>query len=177
MKKVLLAIMLIILMTNFIACSRKGDNMGALGDDYVKVADRTFSEIISAVKSNDAAKIADLFAPSVKSETKLSTAATSLIDFVRGDIVSFSSASEAGVGTDTNKDSKKIKKEINAAFSVHTTESTYYIAVKECTKDDFSCDVGLLSIYIIEANNWTEDYIYRGDGKWTPGIHIIDFSQ
>ena len=45
--------------------------------------------------------------------------------------------------------------------------------MKECTKDDFDQDnIGLLSIYIIKSEDWKEDCVYRGDGKWTPGIHI-----
>ena len=51
----------------------------------------------------------------------------------------------------------------------------YYIAIRECTKDDFdNNNVGVISIYIIKSEDWDEDYIYRGDGKWTPGINIME---
>ena len=30
----------------------------------------------------------------------------------------------------------------------------------------------LLSVYIIQAEDWEEDYVYRGDGLWTIGISI-----
>ena len=95
--------------------------------------------------------------------------------FIHGDIVAFSSASEAGVGTDYRIESGKKRKEIQSAFCISTTENTYYIAIKECIKDEFDDNnIGIMSIYIIESNNWTENYVYRGDGKWIPGINIVD---
>ena len=61
------------------------------------------------------------------------------------------------------------------AFYLETSAQKYYIAIRECTKDDFdNNNVGVISIYIIKSDDWDEDYIYRGDGKWTPGINIME---
>ena len=89
------------------------------------------------------------------------------------DIVSISDADDAGVGTDYEIETGKISKIIQSAFTCETDLHKYYVAMKECTKDDFDQDnIGLLSIYIIKSEDWKEDGTYGGDGKWTPGINI-----
>lgn len=176
MRKIILSIILFILTLTFTSCSSdEGTGRGSFGDNNEKIADKTFNEIITAVKLEDDSKIVDMFSNSIKSEDNLSQSALMFFDFIHGDIVSFSSASEAGVGADYRAETGKRRKEIQSSFSITTTESTYYIAIRECIKDDFDDNnVGLMSIYIIESNNWTDDYVYRGDGKWTPGINIVD---
>ena len=167
MKKVILLILAFTLTVTFISCSNEGDNAEQL-------ADKTFNEIISAIRLKDASKIVDMFSNEIKHEDDLLQSALTFVDYVRGDVVSFSSAAEAGVGADYKTERGKTRKEIQSSFCINTTESTYYLAIKECTKDEFDNNIGVVSIYIIEANNWTEDYVYRGDGKWIYGINIVD---
>lgn len=174
MKKVLLLIILLILTVTFTSCSNRGANMGVFGDNDEKIADKTFNEIISAIRLKDDSKIVDMFSNAIKSEDSLSQSALRFVDYIHGDIISFSSAAEAGVGGDYKTENGKKTREIQSAFCINTTESTYYIAIKECIKDEYDNNIGIMSIYIIEANNWTEDCVYRGDGKWTPGINIVD---
>ena len=82
------------------------------------------------------------------------------------------------MGTDYIKEDGKKRKEIQSAFCINTTESTYYIAIKECILDEFDdSNVGVVSIYIIESKNWIDDCVYRGDGKWIPGINIEESFQ
>ena len=175
MRKVILLIILLILTLTFTSCSNGGTGMGVFGDNDEEFADKTFNEIITAIRLQDDSKIVDMFSNSIKSEDNLSQSALKFFGFIHGDIVAFSSASEAGVGTDYRIESGKKRKEIQSAFCISTTENTYYIAIKECIKDEFDDNnIGIMSIYIIESNNWTENYVYRGDGKWIPGINIVD---
>ena len=174
MRKAILSILLLILALIFTSCSNGGTETGLSGDNDEKIADETFNKMITAVRLEDDSQLADMFSNTIKNEDDLSQSASMFIDFIQGDIVSHSSASEAGVGVDYKTESGKNRKEIQSAFYITTTESTYYIAIKECIKDEVDNNIGLLSIYIIEANNWTEDYVYRGDGKWIPGINIVD---
>ena len=175
MMKLILSIILLILTLTFTSCSNGGIGMGVIGNNDEKIADKTFNEIITAIRLEDDSKIVDMFSNAIKSEDNLSQSALMFFDFIHGDIVSFSSASEAGVGTDYRTESGKKRKEIQSAFCISTTENIYYIAIKECIKDEFDDNnIGIMSIYIIESNNWTEDYVYRGDGKWIPGINIVD---
>lgn len=149
--------------------------MSILEDNDEKIADKTFNKITSAIGSNNDSTMINMFSNTVKSEIDLSYSVLMFYDFIHGDIVSFSSASEAGVGADYQIESGKKRKEIQSSFCINTTENTYYIAIKECVKDEFDDNnIGIVSIYIIESNNWKEDHVYRGDGKWLPGIHIVD---
>jgi hypothetical protein len=155
------------------SCSNGGTDVGILGDNDEIIADKTFNKIITTIGSNDDSTMVNMFSNTVKSEADLSHSVLLFYDFIQGDIVSFSSASEAGVGTDYRTENGKKRKEIQSAFCFNTTENTYYIAIKECVKDELDADnIGIVSIYIIESNNWTNDYVYRGDGKWIPGINI-----
>jgi len=176
MRKAILSIILIIVVTScFTSCSDVGFDMGVFGDSDAKIADKTFNEIITAIGLEDGSKIVDMFSNTIKSEYNLSQSAVKFFNFIHGDIVSFSSASEAGVGADYRTENGKKIKEIQSSFRISTTENVYYIAIKECIRDDFdNNNIGIVSIYIIESNNWTEDCVYRGDGKWSPGINIVD---
>ena len=174
MRKVILSIILLILTLTFTSCSNGGTGMGVFEDNDEKIADKTFNKIITAIRTNDDSKMVDMFSNAVKREVDLSQSVLKFYDFIHGDILSFSSASEAGVGTDYETENGKKRKELQSAFCISTTESTYYIAVKECVKDEIDDNrIGIVSIYIIESNNWQEDYVYRGDGKWIPGINIV----
>ena len=178
MKKMLLLIMLFILTLTLISCSDVGNGMLFLEEDNDKSADETFNEIMSAVKSKDDAKIADMFSNAIKSNDDLSRSALRFVGFIQGDIISFSTASESGVGEDTKLEDGKRRKEIQSSFCVNTTECTYYVAIKECIVDEFDDNnIGVLSLYIIESNNWTEEYVYRGGGKWIPGINIVETGE
>ncbi len=178
MKKVLLLIMLFILTLILTSCSDVGDGMLFLEEDNDKIADETFNEIMSAVKSKDDAKIADMFSNAIKSNDDLSRSALRFVGFIQGDIISFSTASESGVGEDSRLEDGKRRKEIQSSFCVITTECTYYVAIKECIVDEFDDNnIGVLSLYIIESNNWTEEYVYRGGGKWIPGINIVETGE
>lgn len=149
--------------------------MRIFGDNNEKIADETFNEIVSAISSKNESKIVNMFSNAIKGEDNLTQEASEFIDYIHGDIISFSSASEAGVGVDYKIENGKKRKEILSAFCINTNECTYYIAIKECTQDEIDDNnIGIISIYIIESDEWTENYVYRGDGKWLSGINIDD---
>ena len=142
-------------------------------DNDEQTADMTFGHLIDAIKSKDVFKIIDLFSRTVQSKVGFEKKADELIEFIQGDIVAYSSADETGVGADVEIQKEKERKEIQSAFSITTTANKYHIAIRECTKNDMDHNnIGVLSIYIIEDGKWVENYVYRGDGKWTPGINI-----
>ena len=174
MKNVLLLIIVLALTLTSASCSNGGTDIGILGDNDEIIADKTFNKIITTIGSNDDSTMVNMFSNIVKSEVDLSHAVLLFYDFIQGDIVSFSSASEAGVGADYQTESGKIRKEIQSAFCISTTENTYYIAIKECVKEEIDDNnIGIVSIYIMESNNWKEDHVYCGDGEWLPGINIV----
>ena len=172
MKKICIWVELLIIVLLLTACVDP-QNVGFVWDS-IKVIDSTFDEIVTAIQAQDSTQIAEMFAPSIKSEEELLQDASMLISYIRGDIVSFSSAEDRGVGTHIEKDDGKRKEEIEASFCLETTETSYYVAMKECVINDFdNRGIGIIALHIIESGHWTEEYVYRGDGNWTPGI-VID---
>lgn len=176
-KTILLLIILIILILTFTSCTGLGNRKSFFEEDDNKIADDTFEKLIGAIKSKDDVKIVDMFSNEIKGNKELSDSAVKLIDFIQGDIISFSTASEAGVGAQSVIENGKKKKEIESSFCIKTTQNTYYLAIKECTKDEIKNNIGILSIYIIELKNWPFDYVYRGDQLWTKGINIVNTFQ
>jgi len=174
MKKTFLILSFVLLFI-LSSCSVEGMNMFFRIDNNEQIADKTFNKIINTIKQKDESEFAKLFSKSTQNGNNLLQDARKLMDFIHGDIVSISAASESGVITEYEKDKGKIKKEIQSSFCIVTSETKYYMAIKECTRNDFDSDkIGILSIYIIEASNWTVTYVYRGDGSWIPGINIVD---
>ena len=76
-----------------------------------------------------------------------------------------------GVAASVQKDDGKTNKELEAVFSFKTNQEVFHVAMKICTINTFDRkNVGVKSIYIINANDWQNDCVYRGGGKWSPGI-------
>lgn len=171
MRKVFLLITFMLLLTS---CGFDGVHTNILEEDDNTIADKTFCEIISAINLQDASKIRILFSQSIQNELDdLQEKSIDFLEFIQGNIISFSAASESGVGADYKNEKGKKQKEMQSSFCLTTTEGKYYIAIKECTTDEHdSRNVGLISIYIIESENWNQDFIYRGDGQWIRGINI-----
>ncbi len=146
-----------------------------LGDPNV-IADNTFEKVVDAISEGNYTAINSMFSASARKDSNLSNEQVNdFLQFVEGEIVTYSSASETGVVVDQKHEFGKEREIIQSSFRLETTEQTYYIAIIECRKDTFEWkNAGVTSIYIINAQNWEEDYIFRGEKVKTPGIHILD---
>ena len=164
MKRLTAMLFCLLLLFTVCACD---NNTSVFATDEA-IADTTFSKMINAIRSKDALELVNMFADSVKIKKELQSSAVDFLEYIQGEVTSFSTASEAGVGVDYQVENGKKTKEIQTSFSLKTTESVYYIAVKERVGGD----AGLLSVYIIKAEDWEEDYVYRGDGLWIMGVSI-----
>ena len=155
------------------ACTPGSLRRQIMGENEEEIADATFLEIVDAVKTKNSSHIKDMFSIAIQKENStLENDAIELVEFIQGDIISYTEAMDGGIATDDEIEDGKRKKEITSAFDIVTTENKYHIAIKECVKDDFNAEnVGLLYICIIDSQNWTEDYIYGGKDK-TNGINI-----
>ena len=134
----------------------------------------TLEVIVHAVNDNDAEALAYLFSYNVLTEkSDLLDTSKDFIEFVGGEIITYSEPADNGVSSYEEFEYGKIRKEIQYSVTVETTAGKYHIAILECVTDDFDEDnVGVISIYIIKLENWQNDHVYRGDGNWTPGINI-----
>ena len=173
LKQTLALILAVFCLLTATAC---GARSGSVLADNNTIADETFGQILQAIEENDASRIVSLFSPAAQSEQEnIHEEAEKLIDFIKGDTVSHTSAEKSGVGARIKKDNGKTHKNIQSSFTLETTEGTYYIAIKECVQDEFDGNnVGVMSFYIIEEKNWDTDYIYRAGGatEMDLGIHI-----
>lgn len=134
----------------------------------------TLEVIAHAVNDNDAESLAYLFSSNVLTDNSdLLDTSKEFIEFVGGEIITYSDPADNGISSSQEFEYGKMRKEIQYSVTVETTSGRYHIAILECVIDDFDEEnVGVTSIYIINAENWQSDYVYRGDGHWTPGINI-----
>ena len=178
MKHVKWALLLIVLVFLCTSCSLGGNSALFAGKSDTDIADGTFKQLVDAINSHDSLKVEAIFSKNAQAETDIAKEAEALFAFVSGDILSYTLASDAGVGVDRKVEKGKQQKEIQSSFTLKTTDSEYHVAVKECVGDDFDeNNLGVRSVYIIESKDWNEDYIYRGDSAWTYGINLIDNTQ
>ena len=123
----------------------------------------TLEVIVHAVSDNEAEALAYFFSNNVLTEkSDLLDASKDFIEFVGGEIITYSNPADNGISSYEEFEYGKIRKEIQYSVTVETTAGKYHIAILEC----------VTSIYIINAENWQNDHVYRGDGNWTPGINI-----
>lgn len=134
----------------------------------------TLEVIVHAVNDNDAEALAYLFSYNVLTEkSDLLDTSKDFIEFVGGKIITYSNPADNGISSYEEFEYGKIRKEIQYSVTVETTVGKYHIAILECVTDDYDDEnVGVISIYMIKAENWQKDVVYRGDGNWTPGINI-----
>ena len=176
MKKLLFLLIPLVIFST--ACSSGGAQMrflyDRLGVSDEKAANDTFEKIFNAIQHQDETVFADLFSENVRNELiDLDEDITNAYSTIRGNLVSFEQRD--GVFAEKDIEYGKIRKTIRSAYTVKTSEGLYYFAVMECLKDDFDIhNVGVTSVYMIRAEDWKQTYIYRGDGKWTPGINIVE---
>lgn len=138
------------------------------------IANESFDRIVAAVNAQDSTALIELFSIKAQSDAaSLDENAILFFDYINGEVVSFSRAEESGVSTDSYTDNGKVRKEIHSFFCVNTEKKEFFLAVKECIQDDFDkSNVGITSLYIIDAEDWPHNFEYGGDGLWTPGINI-----
>lgn len=95
---------------------------------------------------------------------------SSLFDFYDGEMISFK---RYGPGSNSFKEGNIYSKEIFASYDVTTTKGVYRISILFCTVDTQTPgNVGILSLYIIRAENSDTDHAYWGDDSRSPGINI-----
>lgn len=168
MKKSGLAVFCVMVLLLCTACSlwqaRPDDN---------EIADATCQRIVQAIRAGDGDALKAEFSATAKDGDGFDADLQHLLTYVKGEIRSATVPSELGVAVFERRDHSKYRKQLESAFSVETTEGTYHFAVLEHVTDDFDPrNVGVISLYVIDAQTWTEDCRYLGDGKWSPGIHV-----
>lgn len=174
MKIIKLIAILLVFACLFVSCSVPEDEMFLFVEKDEEYADKTFNELIGAINSKNSSLLKDLFARTIHEEKNIEKRAEDFFNFIKGNVVSYTSSSESGVGSNYTYYGEKIKKDIISSFAVKTTENTYYISIKECIYNNMDNNgIGITSLYIIQTEDWKKDFVFRGDGNWVDGINII----
>ena len=130
-----------------------------------------FEKFITGVNNRDAKMLHSLFAVSISDDT------SSLMEQIESSFSYFPESllittSACGIHTSSSMNENRCTK-IDARFAVEANGQTFYAAMKICSEDTANSDnVGIMSIYFINAEDYHSDANYLGDGKWTPGINL-----
>lgn len=184
--KVLLAVMLLgVLLFPGIAAAEEGmvdrfidkiiGDLIAKGDgefDHREIAKTKFEELIYALEEGDHKRVDALFSNKAKKETEsLPDDILKLIEYFDGEMISYNDWS--GPSAKGSQESGKRRIQLFSTFDVETTAGKYRFAMKYVSVDEDDPDnIGIWSVYIIEAKDTNEKYAYRGDKKYIPGIHF-----
>ena len=173
MKK--LYIILTILVLLLTSCSIGESNMNFYFGDNISIADKTFEKVVTAIETNDAKLLESYFSANVQAQVpELHTQATDFLNFIDGEVVSYTSSRETGVGASMRNQHGQKCKELLATFTLKTNSQTYHIEIKEVIIDHFDRkNMGIQSMYIINANDWELDYVFGSGGECNPGINMI----
>lgn len=171
MKKIISIITVLLLLFSLTSCSERA---WIFMDDNKKL-DKTFGKVIEAIKEKDSSKLINLLSDNVKEKDGISQSATDFINYIQGDILSFTSAKEGGKRGSKEVTGGKTITSSNTAFTVNTSTHTYHFYMDQCFRDDFDPgNIGVVLITVIDSENWKSEYSYKSDGAFDHGVYIDD---
>lgn len=155
------------------SCSFRGAHfLRRFFDNDDDMANKRFEQFLEAVENKDKTALETLFSKKTINEVdNFSETTDSLLDFFQGNHVTYDRS--GGGGSDEDRDGEHHSKCVYSSYVVETSEERYYFAIREFTIDTSDEDnVGISSLYIINAKDTDEQFTYWGDGEWTPGINF-----
>ena len=163
-----------LLLASLTACASsllEDDGVNRLYNTDNKQADQLFEQIIETLENSDASLLKELFSPNATiSAQNIDEEIKALLDFYDGQMTEYQ---RYGPASYASKNGSAIVKELIVSYDVTTTIGMYRIAFKFCTHDSLTpANIGLLSIYIIKAEDSDMNFAYWGGDKWNPGITI-----
>lgn len=131
-----------------------------------------FDAFIAGVNNRDAQAIHALFVslPS-DSSSSLSEQIEAAFSYLPTPLTNTTSGT--GCSSSSHFSPKIQRTEIEEIYTVECNDQRFFAAMKICSEDSSNSEeVGIISIYFINSQDYHEDVRYRGDGKWTPGINL-----
>ena len=144
--------------------------MVIVDNDHSK-AQETIEVVLNAIQGKDKDILKSLFAKTALAQIQLfDDSVEKLFNYYDGFLESYDDG--AGPFVETTKDEGQIFQIMESNFSVKTDQCEYRFAMQYITKGN-SDDIGIISLYVIKTKDDANlDYVYWGDGKFTPGIHV-----
>ena len=137
------------------------------------IADVQMEKFLNTLESGDSEQLISLFATNAISETvDMRESIDMLYSYYQGNYISYNNWS--ATGSSTTREGNHIVKEIYGTYDVTTNEGVYRFAFLYVAEDSADPNnIGIRSIYVINMDDDIDlQYAYRGDGLYTPGIHI-----
>lgn len=143
----------------------------AIVDNDHRKAQETIEFVLDAIQAKDKDKLKSLFGKTALTQIQsFDDSVETLFYYFDGVVVSYDDG--AGPFVETSKDENLIHQIMESSFSVKTDLCEYRFAMQYITKGN-QVDIGIVSLYVIKSQDDVNlDYVYWGDGKFTPGIHI-----
>ena len=143
--------------------------MKRIDQDGEKAAE-IIQAVLNAAQEKDTNKLTSLFAKSTLSKlVSFDKQCDDLFRYFTGEVASIDDW--GGPFVETEKEDGFIFQVMESTFDVQTSEIKYRCAMKFITQGN-SEDIGVISLYVIKADDTSLEGAYWGDGDFIPGIHI-----
>lgn len=168
----LLSVVILIASLLLSSCSLLEEKNYAFLESDHDFSDKTFAKLIDSLNSKDEATLKSLFAVNVQNSIEnFDDSVNQLINFFKSENLTFERTNGVG-STEEFEDSKKMI-ELIATYNVTSKKYKYYFRISMTKYNTFDeNNSGILSLYIINANDWKENSVY-GVSEDTSGIHIV----
>lgn len=138
-----------------------------------EIANDQMEMFLKALESCDTEQLVSLFSANALLETKnIQESVDMLYSYYQGNYRSYNNWS--ATSSSTRREGSRIVKEIRGTYDVTTNVGIYRFAFLYIDTDSAVPDnIGLSSVYVIKMDDDIDQQrAYRGDGLYTPGIHI-----
>ena len=127
--------------------------------------------VLKTIQDKDDDKLKSLFSQTtLKQLQSYKESVDELFTYFQGSVKSFDDG--AGPFVETTKEDGLVYQLMESSFVVKTDVCEYRFAMQYITQGHEE-NLGITSLYVIRTTDDKNlDYIYWGDGKFTPGIHI-----
>lgn len=170
-------IVCIALMICFALCSclnRGSESQYMIFDNDREYDNRQLNMFLEAIENQDKDVIISLFSQNVVSNVEdFESSVYELFEYVKGEVESYNDG--AGPSVEATSEDGHVFKIAISNYEIKTSEDNYRLAIQYIPQDTSDPkNEGIHSVYIIRTEDDTDfpQYAYRGDDKYTPGIHI-----
>ena len=163
-------VILIVITLFFSSSCQQGGSMISKDTDHQK-AQELIETVLKAIQDEDHQKLKSLFAQTTLNQLQsFDESVDELFYYFQGSVESFDDG--AGPFVSTTKEDNLIFQLMESSFVVKTDVCEYRFAMQYITKGHPE-NIGITSLYVIRTTDDKNlDYMYWGDGNFTPGIHI-----
>ena len=152
-------------------CSCNFGGKMVIVDNEHREAQKVIENFLNAVEKKDKEQIKTLFSENaLKQAQYFDVSVDKLFDYCNGTVMHYDDG--AGPFVETTKEEKWIYQVMESSFTVQMDTNEYRFALQFVTKGEPD-DIGISSVYVIKTSeDLNLDYLYWGDGLFTPGIQV-----